>query len=82
MNITMKLQEQEVIMAEFILQKIGFVFIPFMKQKKFRYGFSNGRKYKRIQLIYNENNLKFVDSYISNKLIDRQNCNFFAKSIF
>ena len=39
--------------------------------KKFKYGFSNGRKYKRIQLIYNENNLKFVDSYISNKLIDR-----------
>ncbi len=32
--------------------------------KKFRYGFSNGRKYKRIQLIYNESNLRFVDSCV------------------
>ena len=32
--------------------------------KKFKYGFSNGRKYKRIQLVYNENNLKFVGSYV------------------
>ena len=35
--------------------------------KKFKYGFSNGRKYKRIQLIYNENNLKFVDSCVKKK---------------
>lgn len=35
--------------------------------KKFRYGFSNGRKYKRIQLTYNENNLKFIDSHIKKK---------------
>ena len=32
--------------------------------KKFKYGFSNGRKYKRIQLTYNESNLEFVDSYV------------------
>lgn len=32
--------------------------------KKFKYGFSNGRKYKRIQLTYNESNLRFVDSYV------------------
>ena len=32
--------------------------------KKFKYGFSNGRKYKRIQLTYNESNFKFVDSYV------------------
>lgn len=32
--------------------------------EKFRYGFSNGRKYKRIQLIYNESNLRFVDSCV------------------
>lgn len=32
--------------------------------KKFKYGFSNGRKYKRIQLTYNESNIKFVDSYV------------------
>lgn len=36
----------------------------FNESNKFKYGFSNGRKYKRIQLIYNEINLKFVDSYI------------------
>lgn len=35
--------------------------------KKFKYGFSNGRKYKRIQLTYNENNLKFIDSYVRKK---------------
>lgn len=32
--------------------------------KKFKYGFSNGRKYKRIQLTYNESNLKFVSMYV------------------
>ena len=35
--------------------------------KKFKYGFSNGRKYKRIQLTYNENNLKFIDSCVRKK---------------
>lgn len=35
--------------------------------KKFKYGFSNGRKYKRIQLTYNESNLAFVDSYVKKK---------------
>ena len=35
------------------------------KTKKFKYGFSDGRKYKRIQLTYNESNLKFVDMYVN-----------------
>ena len=35
--------------------------------KKFKYGFSNGKKYKRIQLAYNENNLKFIDNYVRKK---------------
>lgn len=35
--------------------------------KKIKYGFSNGRKYKRIQLTYNENNLKFIDNYVRKK---------------
>lgn len=35
--------------------------------KKFKYGFSNGIKYKRIQLVYNETNLKFVDNYVKKK---------------
>ena len=34
------------------------------EKKKFEYGFSNGRKFKRIQLIYNETNLEFVSSCI------------------
>ncbi len=33
MNVTMKLQDYKVIMAELILKKIGFVFIPLMKSK-------------------------------------------------
>ena len=35
--------------------------------KKFKYGFSNEKKYKRIQLTYNENNLKFIDTYVRKK---------------
>lgn len=35
--------------------------------KKFEYGFSNGRKFKRIQLIYNKSNLEFVSSCIKNQ---------------
>ena len=35
--------------------------------KKFKYGFSNEKKYKRIQLAYNENNLKFIDNYVRKK---------------
>lgn len=35
--------------------------------KKFRFGFSNGRKYKRIQLIYTDSHLKFIDNYIKKK---------------
>ena len=34
------------------------------KVKKFKYGVSNGRKQNRIQLIYNEKNLEFVNKYI------------------
>lgn len=41
----------------------------FDETEKFKYSFSNGRKYKRIQLIYNEKNLKFVETYIKKELI-------------
>ena len=40
----------------------------FDETRKFKYGFSNGKKYKRIQLTYNENNLKFIDSYVRKKI--------------
>ena len=33
MKVTMKLQDYKVIIVEFILQKIGFVFIQLMKPK-------------------------------------------------
>lgn len=31
--------------------------------KKFKYGFSNSKKYERIQLMYNEKNLDLIKSY-------------------
>ena len=34
--------------------------------KFFKYGYSNNKKYKRIQIIYNEENLKFVKKYLEN----------------
>ena len=35
--------------------------------KKFKYGFSNGRKYKRIQLTYSESNLEFIAGCVNKK---------------
>ena len=35
--------------------------------QKFKYGFSNGKRFKRIQLTYNESNLAFIASYIKKK---------------
>lgn len=35
--------------------------------KFFKYGLSNNKKYKRIQIIYNEENLMFIKNYIEKK---------------
>ena len=33
--------------------------------KKFKYGFSNGKKYKRIQVIFTEENYNYIQEYIN-----------------
>lgn len=35
--------------------------------KNFKYGYTNSKKYERIQLIYNEENLNYVKKYINKK---------------
>ena len=34
---------------------------------KFKYGYTNGKKYNRIQLICNKKNLEYVNNYIKHK---------------
>lgn len=64
MNVAMKLQDYKVIIVEFIVPKIGFVFIPLMKLKSLDMFFQMEENIKRIQLTYNESNIKFVDVYV------------------
>ena len=66
MNVTTKLQGYQAIIVEHISQKIGFVFILLMKRRNLNMVSQTG--YKRIQLTYNENNLKFIDSHVRKKV--------------
>ncbi len=45
------------------------IYLKNNQSKKFRYGYSNSKKYYRIQLSYSENKLKLIEQYIEPVLI-------------